>query len=292
LGAMEAAAGAAAAANTAVGASSLGGLGRAGAYAGAAGAGIYLGTKISDGIDGTRFGDFFSHYYTKLIGAQLDLVGKKDNAYSKAARFDGYDQKYNGAANPAGVDAGLQSRIVQFFEKQGWSRNQAAGIAANLTAESSLNPHAVGDNGKAYGIAQWHPDRQKAFADWSGRGIQGSSLEDQLKFVHYELTKGGERAAGAALRGAQDAATAGQIVSSQYERPADARGEASRRGALASRLAAPEGPYSSGAAKDGSVTVEVELKNAPPGTKAVAKSTGSVIAAQPRIGFSGVGATM
>lgn len=292
LGAMEAAAGAAAAANGAAGASAAGALGRAGLYGGAAGAGVYLGTKISDAIDGTRAGDFLSHYYTKLVGAQLDLIGKKDNVYSQAARFDGYDQKYNGAPSAAGVDAGLQSRIVRFFEQQGWTRNQAAGIAANLSAESALNPHAVGDNGKAYGIAQWHPDRQRAFTAWSGKGIQGSSLEDQLKFVQFELTKGSERAAGAALRSAQDAATAGQVVSSQYERPADARGEASRRGALAARLAAPEGPYSAGGAKDGVVKVEVELKNAPAGTRAKAKAEGNAVASQPRIGYSGVGATL
>lgn len=291
LGAMEAAAGAAAAANGAVGTSAAAGLGRFGAYGAAAVGGVYLGSKISDAMDGTTFGDKFSHGNTKALGAILSAIGFKDNRFSQAAKYDGYDQKYNGAAGAAGVDPGLQSRVVKFFEQQGWSRNKAAGIAANLSTESSLNPQASGDNGNAYGLGQWHGDRQKAFAAWSGRGIQGSSLEQQLKFVQYELTQGNEKAAGDMLRNApDDPRIAGGIVSSQYERPADAAGEASRRGSLAAQLAVPDGPYSSGAAKDGNVKVEVELKNAPAGTTATAKSSGSATTSQPRIGYSGVGA--
>lgn len=293
LGAMEAAATAAATANGAVGTSALGALGRGGVLAGGAIGGVYLGTKISDAIDGTTFGDKFSHYNTKALGSLLSAVGFKNNQFAQAARFDGYDQKYNGADPAAGVDAGLQSRVVRFFEQQGWTRAQAAGIAANLSSESALNPNAVGDNGKAYGLAQWHPDRQKEFEKWAGRGIQGSSLTDQLKFVQYELTKGSERAAGDMLRKAVDAQSAGAIVSTQYERPRDTQGEAYRRGGLAARLAVPDGPYSSGAAaKDGSVKVEVELKNAPAGTTATAKTKGNASAAPVRIGYSGVGATM
>jgi hypothetical protein len=293
LGAMETAAGAAATANGALGVSATSALGRLGAYGAAAIGGVWLGSKISDAMDGTTFGDKFSHYNTKALGSVLSAVGFKDNQFSNAAKFDGYDQKYNGAPGAAGVDAGLQARVVRFFEQQGWSRNKAAGIAANLSTESSLNPHAMGDNGQAYGLAQWHGDRQKAFADWAGRGIQGSSLEDQLKFVQYELTRGNEKAAGDMLRNApDDPRIAGAIVSSQFERPKDTVGEATRRGNLASQLAAPEGPYSSGAAKDGAVKVEVELKNAPAGTTATAKSTGNATTSQPRIGYSGVGATI
>jgi len=62
----------------------------------AAYAGWKIGTVISDKIDGTKFGDKFSHYNTKYLGAALDLVGIK-NDFSLAAKYDGYDQKYNGA---------------------------------------------------------------------------------------------------------------------------------------------------------------------------------------------------
>ncbi len=122
---------------------------------------------------------------------------------------------------------------VSFFQKQGWSREQAIGIAANLASESRFNPNSVGDGGQAYGIAQWHPDRQAAFARWAGKDIRDSTLEEQLAFVNYELTQGNEQGAGRALRGARTARESGSIVSRMYERPGDVFGQAGRRGALA-----------------------------------------------------------
>lgn len=126
--------------------------------------------------------------------------------------------------------------IMRYFMAQGWSREAAAGIAANLYSESKFNPRAQGDGGKAYGVAQWHPDRQAAFREWAGKDIRDSSLEEQLAFIHYELTQGRERAAGNKLRGATSAAGAGAIVSSAYERPADRAGEEFRRAALAKQM--------------------------------------------------------
>lgn len=99
---------------------------------------------------------------------------------------------------------------MSFFEKKGWSHEQAAGLAANLGVESGFKAGAVGDNGKAYGIAQWHPDRQRAFAAFAGHDIRGATLEEQLAFVHHELTAGANRRAATAqtLAGASGAAGA------------------------------------------------------------------------------------
>ena len=60
-----------------------------------------------------------------------------------------------------------------------WSPEQACGILGNVQHESAFNPVARGDGGSAYGLAQWHADRQKAFQHHCGRPIQDSSLEDQ-----------------------------------------------------------------------------------------------------------------
>lgn len=127
-------------------------------------------------------------------------------------------------------------RAIAFFVSQGWTPAQAAGIAANLQAESNFRPDAVGDGGQAYGIAQWHPPRQGDFARAFGKSIQGSTLDEQLAFVQWELTNT-ERRAGDALRGCITAAEAGSCVSVMYERPADAEGEARKRAALAAKLA-------------------------------------------------------
>lgn len=121
-------------------------------------------------------------------------------------------------------------KIIDYFMSKGWTREQAAGIAANLEQESNFDETASGDGGKAYGVAQWHPDRQANFKKWAGKDIRQSTLEDQLGFVNYELTQGAESSAGDKLRGATNAFDAGSIVSRYYERPKNTEDEANFRG--------------------------------------------------------------
>ncbi len=118
----------------------------------------------------------------------------------------------------------------------GWTREQATGMAANIHRESAGKTDAVGDGGNAYGLAQWHPDRQAAFKNWAGKDIRQSTRDEQLAFMDWELRKGGEQKAGAALMGAKTAGDAASIVSQQYERPADRYGEAAARARLAETM--------------------------------------------------------
>jgi len=123
-----------------------------------------------------------------------------------------------------------------FFESRGWSSAQSAGIAANLIKESSINPRAVGDGGRAYGIAQWHPDRQANFTTAIGGDIRQSTLEQQLSFVDWEL-RNTESAAGNRLKRAQSPEEAAGIVSRYYERPKAVTAEMRERGEMAAKLA-------------------------------------------------------
>ncbi len=128
---------------------------------------------------------------------------------------------------------------VEAFQKLGWTREQAIGLAANIQRESGGNPSAVGDHGAAFGLAQWHAPRQAAFAKWAGHPIQQSTREEQIAFIDYELRKGGaqERQAGRALSGTSDAQQAARIVSQLYERPGAALAEANTRANIAAALA-------------------------------------------------------
>ncbi len=175
----------------------------------------------------------------------------------------------------------------KFFQDRGWTPAQAAGITANILSESGGNLFKPGDNGKAFGLAQWHSDRQAAFAKWAGHDIRLSTLDEQLGFINYELTQGSESAAGKALRGASTAQEAGAIVSRQYERPADATGEASRRGDYAASLlgipgasraaAAAGGAGSGGSNVDRSVEThigEVKIYTAATDAKGIASDMG------------------
>lgn len=140
-----------------------------------------------------------------------------------------------GAGGAAG--GGYRKKILEYFMSQGWSKEAASGIVANLQSENSkFDPHGVGDEGQAYGIAQWHPDRQRDFKAFSGKDIRNSTLEEQLAFVNYELTKGKEQNAGNKLRGATSAAQAGSIGSMLYERPGAVQEAALNRARLAKNI--------------------------------------------------------
>ena len=125
---------------------------------------------------------------------------------------------------------------MQYFIDQGLTKNQATGLVANLYGESGLNPTAVGDNGKAYGIAQWHPDRQAEFARVFGHDIRKSTLQEQLDFVTYELT----HKESAALKELQKSSTVGEAVKAglSYERPDPSKYDAnfSKRMEIASKI--------------------------------------------------------
>jgi len=169
--------------------------------------------------------------------AAADMLAAVFSGDWKRAKFavgefiSGNGKKYGEEApTPAGSTS---SAAMAYFQAQGWSKEQAAGLAANISRESNFNPSAVGDNGKAYGIGQWHPDRQAEFKKRFGKNIQGSTFEEQMAFMQYELTQGNERKAGNILRGTTGAAEAAGVVSTHYERPADKAGEAAKRGQLA-----------------------------------------------------------
>jgi len=85
----------------------------------------------------------------------------------------------------------------------GWTKEQAAGIVGNLQEESgkNLDTKAVGDGRKAKGIAQWHPDRQAKFQEIMGKQVMDATLEEQLKFVDWEL-KNSHKVAGDKLKNA------------------------------------------------------------------------------------------
>lgn len=173
------------------------------------------------------------------VAKLLAFFGNKEANDALAANgVPGYTRSDAGAP-PAAASTSRSGALdpMKFFMGLGWSKEQAAGMVANLRAESGMNPGAVGDNGQAYGVAQWHPDRQANFAKWAGKDIRQSTLEEQLRFVNYELTEGAERKAGMLLRASQSAEFAGQVMSRHYERPRNAAEEAARRGASAVQIA-------------------------------------------------------
>lgn len=109
---------------------------------------------------------------------------------------------------------------MAFFEDNGWTKEQAAGIVGNLMHESGLNPdqHQLND-GPAYGLAQWENPRKRdlfRFAEKTGK--PESDLDTQLQFIQHELNTS-EAAAARRLRAAQVVDEATTVFCVWYERP-------------------------------------------------------------------------
>lgn len=160
-------------------------------------------------------------------------LGDDENTFDKVA-FDTLSRVSTGliakvepsqisVPGDTGAKTGDAIEALVFFIDKGWSGAQAAGIVGNLQAESGVNlkTNAVGDGGKAYGIAQWHPPRQQDFARVFKKDIRKSSFKEQLEFIHWELNNT-EANAGALLRKAETAREAAIIVDQYYERSSGA----------------------------------------------------------------------
>lgn len=173
-------------------------------------------------------------YRANLVGAGAKALAAGDTEKAKALgaqliKFDLKKSVDNSAAEK-------KAEAMNFFQSQGWSAEQSAGIVASIQRESNFNQSAIGDNGQAFGIAQWHPDRQQDFKALFGKDIRESSYRDQLAFIQHELTQGKEQAAGRALKAEATAEGAAEVVSSKYERPKNEADEILARGAIATQI--------------------------------------------------------
>lgn len=145
---------------------------------------------------------------------------------------------------PGGSSSNKEQQIVDYFVSQGWTREQAIGIAANLKRESSLNPLNSNRQG-FFGLAQWDTSRRANFAKWAGHPIENSTFDEQLAFVQYELTHG-ESFAGGMLKKANTAGGAALTVSKFYERTDHPEREEPLRVAMANDLSRSLGQQQSG----------------------------------------------
>lgn len=203
--------------------------------------------------------DLKKAYAASIAPAPSDVAGDgrgftADGGRTGGGRGGSYDalggggRRQVGGGGPAGDVGGA----MKFFMDKGWTREQAAGIVANLSAESGLRPGAVGDNGQAFGVGQWHPDRQANFAKWAGHDLNKSTQLEQYGFVNYELTEGGEQRAGRNLRNATTARAAAKIFGEQDERYGDRSGfTTDHRGNLADQIQGTPLPAGLGANQPG-----------------------------------------
>lgn len=204
-------------------------------------------TKVTNGTLGHLSATSKSTEATALNTSNIVKRLEADSAKREAERAKGFgsvpktfipgtDAGEVGGAAPSNL-AEHAEITVKKLQALGLSFEKAAGITANIQRESSFDPKAVGDGGKAFGLAQWHPDRQEDFKKMFGIKMQDSNTDQQLQFLVEEL-RNKEKKAGAALDKTKTPFEAGSVFSKTFERPLDPTGkEAKLRGDLATQIA-------------------------------------------------------
>lgn len=139
-------------------------------------------------------------------------------------------------ATPAGATAASMPSSINAdyvragLVKRGMAQHHADGFALNFGDESSFNTGAVGDNGAAYGLAQWNGPRRDALnAFASERGLEVGNADTQMDFLMHELN-GSESKAWKAIQDTKTPGAAAAAIVNRFERPAEehrARREAS-----------------------------------------------------------------
>ena len=128
-----------------------------------------------------------------------------------------------GTVNPGEVQSYLSSK--------GLDRNQVAGIMANIKAESSFRPGAIGDNGTSGGLFQHHKERFSAMSKAAGPNWQ-SNWKGQIDFALSEPA--GRKYASMKFATPEEAS---KWFTINFERPANMVAKANSRSLDASQFA-------------------------------------------------------
>lgn len=187
--------------------------------------------KFSEKVRGL-FKDLSGHF-----GAVVDGVKGVWHAITGSGPDQEASDKGHGAPMTSAEQKERGKYIAEKLQKMGWSPEQAAGIAGSILQESGGDANARNKTSGAQGIAQWLGARKKAFEKYAGHALEGSTLDEQIAFMNYELTSGTEQGAGKRLKAAQTPEEAARIHSQYYERPGAAEANNARREANAQMIA-------------------------------------------------------
>ena len=177
--------------------------------------------------------------------ADMSLAGLAPGAASPYPTGGAAPVPYTGSGGTLGSSGSNVQSWYDFARKPleagglGLTHEQAAGKVANLQAESGQNikPWGVtGDNGTAFGAAQWRNDRFANLQKYAAsKGLDYRSTEAQQGFMRHEYL-GPEKRAYKALTSAQTPDQAATAINRFYERSADRTGGREANALRLSRL--------------------------------------------------------
>lgn len=160
-------------------------------------------------------------------------LGMKTGAEANAAGTDAFGNPIGGLSTgggsavrtakvtaPAATGGSNADQIRSFFRAHGFSAAQTEGILGSIHAENTrMSASADNPTSHAYGLGQWlSKDRVANFHRVMGKPLRGSSLQDQMAFMLWEMNNT-ESGAGAAVRGAGTAPGASAAMINKFYRP-------------------------------------------------------------------------
>ena len=131
-----------------------------------------------------------SNDHIKSTSPSPSKPNEEKNTPNKIPSFN-VDLKKKSPEKSGGGSASNAEIAMKFFESNGFTHEQAAGIVGNLQRESgqNLDPGATNRSGndEHYGIAQWSYARRQDFSKKYQKSIYKSTLEEQLSFMLDEM---------------------------------------------------------------------------------------------------------
>ena len=165
----------------------------------------------------------------KLWGAVVDKMNAGEQwVISKWNEMQLKRAGMSGLAPGGGVHEQVShEELEKYLISKGMSPEWSAAWAANVQSESGGSTNARGDNGLAYGLAQFHPDWLVEFKNMYGIPMSQAGWKQQADFLTY-IAKN-KMGKGSYLTEAQKAA----YIVAHFEKPKDIAGESASRGLLA-----------------------------------------------------------
>jgi hypothetical protein len=199
--------------------------------AGLAGMVPVIGTAGSIGLSTTAAGREIYHEvhgtFPEDDPPELREKRMKEVAEEVRKELDKLISDKEGSPVKASGSADVKAEISSYLKEKGLDQNQIAGIMANIEAESSFNPAAIGDNGTSGGLFQHHGPRfdalKEAVPDWE------SNIKGQVDFALSE--KAGKSYAATSFDNERDSA---DYWTRKFEIPKNVDSAAAHRSRLAS----------------------------------------------------------
>lgn len=114
-----------------------------------------------------------------------------------------------------------QAKAIGNLRATGWNDNVVSGFVGNFMQEGGWDG-AKGDGGSAHGVAQWRGERLENFKKIIGKSPTESSIDEQMKFVQWEMEN--PQAAGMTIKqrdmilAAKTPEEAAALIDKYYER--------------------------------------------------------------------------